>query len=113
MKQIFENINVQVKLNRNEFETFKVYEGGNDGLYCFDWDNESCYDYNDNEDDDYDGVHHFTISKDTESRYGKHYKPNIRTVEEARMVIEKFNNDFGLDWGMERFRLECSSVIEL
>jgi hypothetical protein len=113
MTQTFQDISVDVKLNRNEFETFKVYEGYNDGLDCFDWDDECCYDYNDDYGDDYDGVHFFTISKDTESRYGKHYKPNIRTVEEARLVIDQFNEDFGLEWGLDRFVLRCTSTINL
>ena len=116
MIQTFQDISVDVKLNRNEFEAFNVYDGYE--LWCFDWDDECCYDYgsdddDDDDDDEYDGIHFFTISKDTESRYGKHYKPNIKTVEEARMVIEKFNKDFGLYWGAERFKLRCTSTINL
>ena len=114
MTQTFKNIDVDVKLNRNEFEAFNVYDGYE--LWCFDWDNEPCHNYGEDEDEDEDeddDVYLFTISKDTESRYGKHYKPNIKTVEEARMVIEKFNKDFGLDWGAERFKLRCTSTINL
>jgi hypothetical protein len=117
MTQTFQDISVDVKLNRNEFETFKVYEG--EELWCFDWDDECCYDYgeddNDYDDDDeeYDGVHYFTISKDAKTRFGKYCDGNIRTVAEARMVIDQFNKDFGLDWGLDRFVLRCTSKINL
>lgn len=113
MTQTFENIYVNVKLNRNEFDAFKVYEGYNDGLYCFDWNDECCYDYNDDDDEEYDGVHFFTISKDAKTRFGKYCDGNVKTIEQARMVIDQFNKDFGLNWGMERFRLECTSTINL
>jgi|688.fasta_scaffold2536072_1 hypothetical protein len=92
MTQTFKNINVQVKLYPHDFEGLGVYNGYDD-LYCFNWNNVACYEYGDD--------NFFTISN-----------RNVKTIEDARLLIEKFNENFGLEWGLDRFRLECTSEIK-
>ena len=93
MKQTFEKIRVEVKLYPYDYEYLGVYEGYE--LNCFDWSGKPCYEYGE--------ANFFTISKDK----------NIRTVAEARVLIDEFNNHFGLNWKRSQFRLECTSTIKL
>jgi len=93
MTQIFKNIQVNVKLFPNDFDGLAVYEGY-EGLYCFDWGKNQCYEY--------DGNNFFTISN-----------RDITTLEDARILINQFNEHWGLDWGFDRFNLDCISLIKL
>ena len=93
MRQTFKNIQVSVKLFPNDFDGLAVYEGYEE-LYCFNWGENQCYEYDEN--------NFFTISN-----------RDITTLEDARLLIEKFNDDFGLEWGVDRFNLDCISLIKL
>jgi hypothetical protein len=110
MKQTFKNIDVAViNLTSDEQNFLGIHDDKYSEVYTFNWDGYWCG----SEDSTT-----FHISKSAPSDYdGEYYKGNIRTVEGAMEVIVKFNaylkSKHGVVFGMERFRLECSSVIEL
>ena len=116
MIQTFKNIDVYVKLFPYDYEYLGVYEG-KEGLNCFSWSNKSknivysCYENSNYY--DRNGDNYFQISEDATKRYGVYSEGNITTVEQARVLIDKFNEDFGLDWKRSQFRLECTSTINL
>ena len=86
MKQTFEYVHVYVRLNKGEINIFDSDEG----IQCIHWGDRTCHEYGG---DDY---YHIGESK---------------SIEEAKTIVNDFLNWF--DVGIDRFRLNCESVIRL
>jgi hypothetical protein len=89
--QEFISISVYVKLFPYDCDLLAVEEGY-EGLNEFKWNGKLCIDYGCN------SYFHIGIAD---------------TIESVYTLIDKFNNDLGLEFGLDQFQLECNSIINL
>lgn len=95
--QTFVTIDLFVKLPKSSYEHFNVDLDGYEGLKEFKWSGKLCRSYP--EDDNFEDYFHIGT--------------DIDTIEEAYGAINIFNEQFGVNFDLDLFRLRAKSFIQL